>query len=142
MPLAAPERASLIGACRLFTGLDEAGMAAVSGAAVEVDFPAGRMIAREGEIGTGLFIVAGGRVRVVRDGQAIAHLGPGEFFGELSVLDGGPRNATVIAEEPTTCLALATWDAERVLRDEPGVALAVLRVLAGRLREATSDHRT
>ena len=105
-------------------------------------FPAERTIARQGEIGTGLFIVAEGAVRVVRDGEVIAHLGPGEFFGELSVLDGGPRNASVIADGPTTCLALATWDAERVLREQPGVALAVLRVLAQRLREATADHRT
>jgi CRP-like cAMP-binding protein len=142
VPLAAAQRESLIGACPLFTGLDESGLAAVSAAAVEVDFPADRVIAREGEIGTGLFIIGGGRVRVMRDGQAIAHLGPGEFFGELSVLDGGPRNATVITDEPTTCLALATWDAERVLREQPGVALTVLRVLARRLREATSDHRT
>lgn len=142
MPLAASDRASLIAACPLFTGLDDEGLAAVSAAAVEVAFPAGRVIAREGEIGTGLFIVGDGRVRVMRDGQPIAHLGPGEFFGELSVLDGGPRNATVIADEPSTCLALATWDAERVLREQPGVALAVLRVLAGRLRQASSDHRT
>lgn len=142
MPLSAPDRASLIGACPLFTGLDELGLAAVAAAAVEVEFPPEHQIAREGEIGSGLFIVGKGRVRVMRDGRAIAHLGPGEFFGELSVLDGGPRNATVIAEAPTTCLALATWDAERVLREEPGVALAVLRVLAGRLRAVTSDHRT
>jgi CRP/FNR family cyclic AMP-dependent transcriptional regulator len=142
VPLAASHRASLIAACPLFTGLDEGGLGALSAAAVEVAFPAERVIAREGEIGTGLFIIGEGRVRVMRDGHPIAHLGPGEFFGELSVLDGGPRNATVIAEQPTTCLALATWDAERVLREQPGVALAVLRVLAGRLRQATSDHRT
>jgi CRP/FNR family cyclic AMP-dependent transcriptional regulator len=140
--LAASERVSLIGACRLFGGLDEAGIGAVSGAAVEVEFPAERVIARQGEVGSGLFIVAHGAVRVVRDGRTIARLGQGEFFGELSVLDGAPRNASVIAEVPTTCLALATWDAERVLREEPGVALAVLRVLAGRLRTATADHRT
>lgn len=142
MPLAASHRESLIGACRLFAGLDTAGIAAVSAASVEVEFPADRVIAREGEIGTGLFIVAEGGVRVMRDGHAVAHLGPGEFFGELSVLDGGPRNATVVADVPTTCIALATWDAERVLSEQPGVALAVLRVLAGRLREATADHRT
>ncbi len=142
MPLAAPHRASLIAACPLFAGLDEAGLAAVSAATIEVAFAPERVIAREGEIGTGLFIVGEGRVRVMRDGRPIAHLGVGEFFGELSVLDGGARNATVIADEPTTCLALATWDADRVLREQPGVALAVLRVLAGRLREATSDHRT
>ena len=142
MALGASERESLIGACRLFGGLDEAGIGTVSGAAVEVEFPAERVIARQGEVGSGLFIVAHGSVRVVRDGRTIARLGQGEFFGELSVLDGAPRNASVIAEVPTTCLALATWDAERVLREEPGVALAVLRVLAGRLRTATADHRT
>ena len=54
------------------------------------------------------------------------------------MLDGGPRIAQVVAEEPTTCLAIASWDFERVLRDEPGVALAVLRVVAARLRDG--DH--
>jgi CRP-like cAMP-binding protein len=142
VPLAASHRESLIAACPLFAGLDAAGIAAVSAAILEVEFPAERVIAREGEIGTGLFIVGEGEVRVVRDGHVIARLGRGEFFGELSVLDGGPRNATVIADAPTTCLALSTWDAERVLAEQPGVALAVLRVLAGRLRAATSDHRT
>jgi len=142
MPLAQSHREALIAACPLFAGLDGDGMAAVAEAAVEVEFAADRTIVRQGEIGTGLFIVAEGAVRVVRDGEIIAHLGSGEFFGELSVLDGGPRNASVIADAPTICLALATWDAERVLREQPGVALAVLRVLAARLREATADHRT
>jgi CRP/FNR family cyclic AMP-dependent transcriptional regulator len=142
MPLAAHDREALIAACPLFRGLDAGGMAAVAQAAVEVEFPADRTIARQGEIGTGLFIVAEGAVRVVRDGEIVARLGAGEFFGELSVIDGGPRIASVIADRPTTCLALATWDAERVLREQPGVALAVLRVLAARLREATADHRT
>lgn len=142
MPLAASHRESFVAACSLFSGLDEAGLAAVAEAVVEVAFPAERVIAREGEIGTGLFIIVEGSVRVVRDGRPIAHLRRGDFFGELSVLDGGPRNATVVADEPTTCLALATWDAERVLREQPAVALAVLRGLAARLRAATADHRT
>ena len=59
------------------------------------------------------------------------------------MLDGTPRNASVVADEPTTCLALATWDFERVLREQPGVALAILRELAARLRARPSaDHRT
>ena len=142
MTLTADRRAELLGGCRLFQGLDAAGLAAVAAAAVEVDFAAERVIARQGEIGTGFFVIAEGRVRVVRDGAVIARLGPGEFFGELSLLDGAPRNAQVVAEVPTRCLALATWDFERVLRDQPGVALSVLRVVVGRLREATADHRT
>ena len=142
MPIAARDRTALLAACPLFRDLDGDGLAAVDAAAVEVDFPADRTIARQGEIGTGLFIVATGSVRVVRDGQVIDRMRPGDFFGELSVLDGAPRNASVIADEPTTCIALATWDAERVLREQPGVALKVLRELVARLRRTESDHRT
>lgn len=142
MTLTADPRVELIGACPLFSGVGPADLGAVAAVAFEVDFPADRVIVRQGEIGTGFFIVVSGRVRVVRDGAVVAQLGPGEFFGELSVLDGGPRVAQVVAEAPTTCLALASWDFERVLREEPGVALAVLRVVAARLREVTSDHRT
>ena len=142
MPLSPDRRAALLGACRLFSGLDAAHLAVVADEAIEVDFPAQHVIARQGEIGTGFFVVVDGLVRVVRDGETIARLGPGEFFGELSVLDGAPRTAQVIAERPTSCLALASWDFERVLREQPGVALSVLRVVVGRLREATSDPRT
>jgi len=142
MTLNQDRRAELLAACPLFRGLDPAGLAAVAAAAVEVEFPPDRVIARQGEIGTGFFVVAVGRVRVVRDGAVVAHLGEGEFFGELSILDGGPRVAQVVADEQTRCLALASWDFERVLREEPGVALSVLRVVAGRLREVTGDHRT
>jgi CRP-like cAMP-binding protein len=77
----------------------------------------------------------------VRDGETIARLGPGEFFGELSVLDQLPRNAQVAADEPTTCIALASWDLEAVLLDEPRIALAMLRAMAGRLRSITDAHR-
>jgi CRP/FNR family transcriptional regulator, cyclic AMP receptor protein len=114
----------------------------LAAAGVEVEFPAGRTIAREGEIGTGLFVIESGAVHVARGGVVVARLGPGDFFGELSVLDGGPRIAAVIADAPTVCLAIATWDLERVLTDHPGAALAVLRVVAARLREESTDHHS
>lgn len=142
MPLEPPARGALLAVCPLFADLDADGLAAVREAAVEVEFPADRSIARQGEIGSGLFIIETGSVRVVQDGAIVARLGPGEFFGELSVLDGAPRSASVIADEPTTCIALATWDAERVMRERPGVALAILRVVVKRLRATAADHRT
>jgi CRP-like cAMP-binding protein len=143
MPLPASRREALIAGCPLFAGLEPPALAALAAAAVEVEFAAGRAIAREGEIGTGLFVIEEGSVRVVRDGVDIAHLGRGDFFGELSVLDGGPRIASVVAGTgPTRCLAVATWDLERILHDEPGAALAVLRVVAARLRSASTDHRS
>lgn len=141
MTLSDDRRAELLGQCRLFESIGPDELAAVARTATEVDFPAGRVIARQGEVETGFFIVAEGRVRVVRDGETLAVLGPGEFFGELSVLDRLPRIAQVLAEEPTRCLALASWDFERVLLDHPALALAILRGLATRLRVVTEQHR-
>ncbi len=137
MTLTADRRVELLAAAGLFAEVDAAGMERIAARAVEVEFPADHVIARQGEIGTGFFMVVDGGVRVVRDGEVLARLGPGEFFGELSVLDGRPRVAQVVADGPTTCLALATWDFEAVLREEPAVALAVVRELARRLRDVT-----
>jgi CRP/FNR family cyclic AMP-dependent transcriptional regulator len=137
MTLTTDRRAGLLAATPLFADLDAAGMDTIARRAVEVSFEDGHVIARQGDIGTGFFVIATGAVRVVRDGHQIAHLGPGEFFGELSVLDGRPRTAQVIADGSTTCLALATWDFEAVVTEQPAVALAILRVLAKRLRDLT-----
>jgi CRP/FNR family cyclic AMP-dependent transcriptional regulator len=141
MTLTRDRKAELLAAARLFDGVDEAGMAGIAEVAVEVDFPADHVIARQGEIGSGFFVITTGGARVVRDGRQIADLGPGDFFGELSVLDGKPRVAQVVAGEPTTCLALSTWDFEAVAQGQPRVALAILRGLAGRLRELTEADR-
>jgi CRP/FNR family transcriptional regulator, cyclic AMP receptor protein len=141
MTMTRDRRAELLAACPLFTGIGPDELQMVAETASEVEFPAGAVIARAGEIGTGFFIVVDGRVRVVRDAQVIATLGPGEFFGELSVLDGQPRNAQVVAEEPTRCLALPTWEFERVLLAHPQLALAILRGLARRLRAVVDEHR-
>jgi CRP-like cAMP-binding protein len=134
-------RAELLGACRLFHGVEANDLATVAGRAIEIDFPADHVIARQGEIGTGFFVVVQGSVRVVRGGEEVAVLGPGEFFGELSVLDGLPRVAQVVAVEPTRCLALASWDFEQALVDSPPLALAILRGLATRLRTVTENQQ-
>jgi CRP/FNR family transcriptional regulator, cyclic AMP receptor protein len=141
MTLTHDRRAELLSACPLFRGIDADGIAHLAALATPVDFPAGHVIARQGDIGTGFFVVIDGMVRVVRDGEVVARLGPGEFFGELSVLDRLPRNATVSAEGPTSCLALASWDFERILLEQPALTLAILRGVATRLRAATDSTR-
>jgi CRP-like cAMP-binding protein len=141
MTLTRDRKTDLLSTARLFDGVDAEGMDRIAAVAIEVEFPAGQVINRQGDIGTGFFVIVSGGVRVVRDGAEVAALGPGDFFGELSVLDGRPRIAQVIAAEATTCLAIATWDFEAVLLAEPRVALAILRGLAGRLRELTETDR-
>jgi len=141
MTLTLDRKAELLSAVRLFDGIDAEGMDRIAAVAVQVDFPAHHVVARQGEIGTGFFVVIDGAARVIRDGETLATIGPGDFFGELSVLDGRPRTAQVVTEGPTTCLALASWDFEAVLLAEPRVALAVLRGLATRLRDVTEGAR-
>jgi CRP/FNR family transcriptional regulator, cyclic AMP receptor protein len=141
MTLTQDHRTELLAQAPLLAGVDEEGIARIAKRVVEVDFAKDHVIARQGEVGTGFFLVASGRVRVVRDGEILAHIGPGDFFGELSVLDGRPRVAQVIADEPTVCLALASWDLEAVIKEHPAVALAILRGLAARLRDLTEAHR-
>jgi len=141
MTLTHDRRAELLGGCPLFKGIDAIGLASLADLATSVDFPAGHVIARQGEIGTGFFVVIEGAVRVVRDGELIARLGHGEFFGELSVLDRMPRNASVIADTATSCLALASWDFDKVLLEQPALTLTILRGVAKRLREQTESAR-
>jgi CRP-like cAMP-binding protein len=141
MTLTLDRKAELLSAARLFDGVDAEGMDRIAAVAVQVDFPPDHVVARQGDIGTGFFVLVDGGVRVVRGGETIATLGPGDFFGELSVLDGKPRNAQVVTTAPTTCLALATWDFEAVLLAEPKVSLAILRGLAARLRDLTDTSR-
>ena len=141
MTLTHDRRAELLASCPLFKGVDAEGLTKLAELATPVDFPAGHVIARQGEIGTGFFVIVSGSVRVVRDGAVVARLGAGDFFGELSVLDRMPRNATVAAEAPTSCLALASWDFEKVLIEEPSLTLALLREMARRLRQVTESVR-
>jgi CRP-like cAMP-binding protein len=132
-------RTELLGGCPLFGGVGQDDLAAIGERAVEVDFPADHVIARQGEIGTGLFVVIDGQVRVVRDGEELARLGAGDFFGEMSVIDGLPRVAQVVASEATRCLALASWEFERLILDHPTIGLAILRGLSARLRAKTEQ---
>ncbi len=124
----------------LFAGLTDAELEDVAHVAGEIDFEPGAFIARQGQIETGFFLILRGRVRVVRSGEELAQLGPGEWFGELTVIDQMPRSASVIAMEPTTCLALASWDLLRLIETEPSIATALLRELSRRLR-LRDDHR-
>jgi CRP-like cAMP-binding protein len=141
MAITTDRKIELLGTVALFDGIGPDGLAAVAEQAEEVDYPAGRPIVRQGDIGTGFYLIIAGRTRVVRDGETLAELGPGEFFGELSLLDGEPRTAAVLSETPTTCLAIPSWKFDTLLETQPRIAIAVLRGVARRLRTVTEEHR-
>ncbi len=136
----------LIGQIPLFNEVPQHRLRSIVQVARRERFTTGDVVIREGEVGSTLYVIRSGRMHVVREGDqghsvVLATLGPGEFFGELSVIDQQPRVANVVAIEPTRCLALASWDLNAVLGENPQVAPALLRVVARRLR-AVTDHVT
>jgi CRP-like cAMP-binding protein len=141
MTVSGDTKVELLRRVELFAGVEPRHLEKIAERVVEVDFGAGRQIVREGDVGTGFYVVVEGSVSVVRDGRPVARLGPGQFFGELSILDRRPRVAQVVADEPTRCLALASWDLEAIMLEEPALTVAILRGVAARLRELTEESR-
>lgn len=141
MPMTAKKKRELLRAVGLFAEMPDRSLRAIAAKALDIDFASGQYIVRQGQVGTGFYLITAGRAKVVRGGQVLNRLGPGDFFGELSVLDQQPRVAHVIAEEPTSCLALASWDFTGLLEENPKIALSLLREVARRLRAASDSHR-
>lgn len=118
----------------LFHGFGDKDLQRVAAIAKEVDFPAGREIARQGESGIGFHMIVDGEVGVSVDGRSHATLGPGSYFGEMSLLDGGPRSATVTATTDLKTISLTSWDFLTLLDQYPELARKLLVELCGRLR--------
>jgi CRP-like cAMP-binding protein len=95
----------------------------------------GTVIVREGEQGEEFFVLGSGEATVSRGGAEVARLGPGAFFGELSLFDDAPRNATVVADTGVTLLAVGRSAFRKLLADLPGLRDAVLTGMARRLHE-------
>ena len=108
-------------------------------AAKEVSHREGTVIAREGERGVGLFLILEGQCRVSIGGKTKAKLGPGDFFGEVALLDGGPRTATVTALTPVRLVGITGWVFRGLLMEHPSIALKTLEAVAGRLRAVTKE---
>ena len=121
----------------LFAGCSNRELQTIARTVRDIDHTPGAVIAREGEPGVGLFIIADGKAEVTIGGKKKATLGPGDFFGEIALLDGGPRTATVTAVSVVRLLGLTEWVFRSLMMDHPSIALKTLEAMAGRLRDAT-----
>jgi CRP/FNR family transcriptional regulator, cyclic AMP receptor protein len=118
----------------LFSGLDRKELELLAKLAKEQSYESGATIVKAGASGHGLYVIKEGNVSVVRDGQKVASMGPGQFFGEVSVLDGGPRTADVKADTATTCLTLISWEIKPLLMDNAAISYKMLLEMVKRLR--------
>lgn len=134
MALTDDERLAWLREVPLFRGGSDASLTALAARTSEVSFRAGQTIVSQGQVGNGLFVIVAGTARVTTGDTELAHLGPGDVIGELSVIDQEPRVATVTATDPVTCLALASWDLLSLVDTDPQLARNLLAELARRLR--------
>ena len=126
----------------LFHGVDAKKLESLAARMVEREYAAGQHIVTQGMSGEGFFLVTSGKAEAYRERTAGSKLlvntfEPTNFFGELALLDDGPRTASVVAAEPTKCLVLTRWDFLSVLREgDAEMAITILEEIAKRFRLA------
>lgn len=123
----------------IFSGCTKRELSIIGRAAKEVSHREGTVIAREGERGIGLFLILEGQCNVTIGGRTKARLGPGDFFGEVALLDGGPRTATVTALTAVRLVGITGWVFRGLLMEHPSIALKTLEAVAGRLRAVSKE---
>jgi CRP/FNR family transcriptional regulator, cyclic AMP receptor protein len=124
-----------LAAVPLFAACNRRDLQRIARASDETTVPQGKELTRQGESGRECFVIVEGEAKIVRNGKKIAKVGPGACIGELSLLDKGPRTATVVAESPMTLLVLGPREFSAVLDEVPGLSRKLLSTLAGLVRE-------
>ena len=121
----------------LFGGCTEKELAFIASRTDEIDLPAGKVLTEKGKSGGDFFIILQGQAEVDAD-RGKRTLGPGDFFGEIALIDNGPRTATVKATTPMRCLVLGNEQFRDVLHQNGEIAVKILRAVTERLRAATT----
>jgi CRP/FNR family cyclic AMP-dependent transcriptional regulator len=120
----------------LFSGLEKRDLERIANSFKERRYKAGDTIATEGHGGAGFFVVGEGTAKVDVGGRDVAKLGPGDYFGEIALIDEGARTASVTAETDMTCYAMTLWEFRPIVETDARIAWKLVQALAHKLREA------
>ena len=120
----------------LFSGLEKRDLERIAGSFRERRYRAGDVIASEGQGGAGFFVVGEGTGKVDVGGRQVATLGPGDYFGEIALIDEGARTASVTADSDMTCYAMTLWEFRPIVETDARIAWKLVQALARKLREA------
>jgi CRP/FNR family transcriptional regulator, cyclic AMP receptor protein len=130
-------KADALGACPFFAGLSRSELLELAKISEDLEVDAGKALTREGQSGSEFFVIVDGEVSVTKSGQEIRTLGPGDFFGEISLVSREPRTATVTATSPVRALVITDRSFRRLLDDAPRVQTKVMEAMAERLAPET-----
>ena len=120
----------------LFAGCKGKDLKKLAAQMSERNFSEGDTITEQGQSGVGFFVIEEGTATVSINGEIVRTLGPGEWFGEISLIDDGPRSATIVAATDLRCHGMTAWEFKPFVQGHPEVAWPLLETLAARLRES------
>jgi CRP/FNR family transcriptional regulator, cyclic AMP receptor protein len=123
----------------LFADLSARELERLSGSFKERTFEAGQPVATEGEGGAGFFVVESGDAVVTVHGEERGRLGPGDYFGDIALIDQGARSATITADSDLHCYGLTFWDFRPLVESDARIAWPLLQAMAKRLRAAEAE---
>jgi CRP/FNR family transcriptional regulator, cyclic AMP receptor protein len=129
------ETAVALAGVPLFADLPKRHLQRLAREADELAFATGEQIVREGSLGETVFVVMEGRAKVTRNGRRVGEVLPGDFFGELSAIDGGPRTASITAVTPVRVVRLFRRTLRKLLQDEPQLTVKILDGIVRRIRQ-------
>ena len=132
-------RQDLLERVPLFSGVSAAGLEELGGIADEIDVRAGTILTHEGYREGFFFVIVSGTVRIERAGRTINTIGPGDFLGEIALLDAGPRTATATTETPCRLLSMTYQMFHELLDASPAIRTAILEAVAQRVRALDDD---
>jgi CRP-like cAMP-binding protein len=132
------EKLELLKRVPLFKDLSRHDIEQVGQLAEEVDVPAGQVLTRQGASGSEFFVIVDGSVRIDVDGETVRTLEPGDFLGEIALVDDGPRTATATTVSPSKLLVLGRREFRSLMDSYPSIEHSVLHCLVERLRN--TDH--
>lgn len=133
--LDAEDRVRVLAKIPLFSGCDDGQLRAIAEVAHILAYDGGQIIVPEGERGQGFYVLLSGEARVCRSDEDVARLGAGDFFGEISLIEGTPRTADVIADGHAVCLGILRTDFRALLVRQPRIALRIIEAEGKRIQE-------
>lgn len=141
MAMAKKDILTMLGSVSLFDGLSKRELEAVLASGKVLEVPEAKVMVEEGATGVGFHLILEGEAKVKIGGKTRATLRAGDYFGEMSLLDGGPRSATVQAETPVRTLAITSWAFLPLIDDHPSIARKLLVEMSRRLRAVERSLR-
>ena len=137
-PMADSELVQRLRRVPILAGLSDKELGRIAKSFSERTFPAGQQVAVEGKNGVGFFVIEAGEASVQRGGEEIRKLGPGDHFGEMALIDEGPRSADVVAVTELRCQGMTSWAFRPLVETNAAIAWPLLETLVARLRDAES----